>query len=150
MRVRFGSGQFRQDLVSAFQRVAVERLTMLGEIVVGPRVVPLFVAVIRGPHHQAWSSLRPLADSEERRVRAAAAQDRQHPRRPLRGGTIVDSERDQMGGRRGAEGHRGRIHSRPCWPHSLRAWPGGREGLFGRHPGTGPSYANRSEQAGPG
>ena len=60
--------------MGAFQAVAVKRLVMLGQIGVRPGVVTLFVTRIRGLHHQVRGGLRPLTDSEERRLRAVPPQ----------------------------------------------------------------------------
>ena len=87
---------------------------MLGQIVMCPRVITLFVTRLRGLHHQVRSCQRPLADPEERRPRAVPPQDGQRLRRPLPRRAVIDGERDDPGRRRGAERHRCRVGSGPA------------------------------------
>ena len=144
------AGQFRQEFVGAFQGVAVKRLVMLGQIVMRPGVITLFVTRIRGLRHQTRSGLRALADSEERRRHAAPPQDLQHLRRPLPGRAVIDRERDEPGGRLGTKRRRRHIRRGPRRARRPRGRSLLGQDLLGREPGPRPGHAADSEQPGPG
>ena len=144
------AGQFRQEFVGAFQGVAVKRLVMPGQIVVRPGVITLFVTRVRGLRDQVRSGLRPLADSEERRLHATPPQDLQHLRRPLPCRAVIDRERDEPGRRGGTKRRRRHVRRGPRRARSPRGRSLLRPDLHSREPGTGPGRAAGGEQTDPG
>ena len=113
-----------------------------------PRLV--FPLTIRGLHHQVRSGLRPLADSEERRLRAVPPQDLQQPcgvHSRVGPSSIVSAMSLADGSVRNVA-----VAAYAAAPPARR--PRGRsllrQNLPGREPGPGPSRATGGEQADPG